>query len=103
MLFFVELRHAPERCPGVAPEIRDRMLRMAQNRDQVLESHGCRWVGGWISPTPHLTFITLDAPGAHVVDSAMRDLGLATWNWTTIHPVVDFDEAITALVNQPQN
>ena len=63
MLFFVELRHAPERCPGVAPEIRDRMLRMAQNRDQVLESHGCSWVGGWISPTPHLTFITLDGRG----------------------------------------
>jgi len=97
MLFFVELRHAPERCPGVAPEIRDRMLRMAQNRDQVLESHGCRWVGGWISPTPHLTFITLDAPGAHVVDSAMRDLGLATWNRTEIFPIITMEEAIDAV------
>ena len=95
MLFFIELRHAPERCPGVAPEIRDRMLRMSQTREQVLASHGCQWVGGWVSPTPHLTFITLDAPGAHAVDSALRDLGLAVWNSTTIHPVVDFDDAVT--------
>ena len=103
MLFFVELRHAPERCPGVAPDIRDRVLRMSQTRDQVLQSHGCTWQGGWVSPTAHLTFLTLDAPGSHAVDAAMIDLGLAVWNSTTIYPVLDFDAAVTALANQPQD
>ena len=99
MLYLVELRHAPERCPGVANEIRDRVLRMAQDRDSVLQSHGCTWQGGWVSPTAHLTFLVLDAPGAHAVDAALIDLGLAVWNTAVIYPAWDFDLATQALAN----
>ncbi len=97
MLYLVELRHSPDRCPGVANDVRDRALRMSEDRDTVLQAHGCTWQGGWVSPAAHLTVLTLDAPGAHAVDAAMIDLGLAVWNTTIIYPVLDFAEAVQAL------
>ena len=97
MLYLIELRHSPDRCPGVANDVRDRVLRMSQDRDEVLKSHGCTWQGGWVSPTAHLTWLTLDAPNAHAVDAAVIDLGLAVWNTTTIYPALDFEAAVQAL------
>ena len=101
MLYMVELRHSPDRCPGVANDVRDRVLRMAQDLDEVLATHGCTLQGGWVSPSAHLTYLALDAPGAHAVDAAMIDLGLAVWNTCAMYPVLDFAAAIQALVNNP--
>lgn len=97
MLYLTSLTHSPDKCPGVANEIRDRVLTMAATMTDVLKSHECTFQGGWISKSAHQTFIVLDAPNAHAVDNAMVDLGLAVWNVSTIFPVITLDEAVGGL------
>ena len=97
MLYMVELDHSPQQCPGVVLEIRDRALRMSQNIEQVMQSHGCTFQGGWVGKSSHVTFVLIDAPGAHAVDDAMVDLGLAVWNTSKMYPVITIDEAVVGL------
>ena len=68
MLYLASLNHSPDKCPGVALEIRDRVVRMASTMTEVLRSHDCTFQGGWVSKSAHLTFIVIDAPNAHAVD-----------------------------------
>jgi hypothetical protein len=93
----IELNHAPQQCPGVALEIRDRVLRMSDTMEKVMQAHGCVFRGGWIGKSSHVTFLLLDAPGAHAVDDAMVDLGLAVWNTATMYPVITFEEGVVGL------
>ena len=79
MLYLMSLKHSPDQCPGVAHEIRDRVMLAASTM------------------TAHLTFILLDGPNAHAVDDAAVDLGLAVWNTNTIYPVITFEEAVGGL------
>ncbi|MDA0733587.1 MAG: hypothetical protein O2909_06020 [Chloroflexi bacterium] len=44
-----------------------------------------------------MTFLLLDAPGAHAVDDAMVDLGLAVWNTSTMYPVIPIEEGVEGL------
>ena len=97
MLYLASLNHSPDKCPGVAIEIRDRVVRMAATMTEVLNTHGCTFQGGWVSKSAHMTFIMLDAPNAHAVDDALVDLGLAVWNTATIYPVITLDEAFEGL------
>ena len=97
MLYMMSLNHRPEQCPGVAIDIRDRVLRMASTMTEVLQTYGCTFQGGWVSKSAHLTFIVIDAPNAHAVDDAIVDLGLAVWNTATIYPVIPFQEAVGGL------
>ncbi len=97
MLYLTSLNHSPDKCPGVAIEIRDRAIRMAATMPEVLKTHGCTFQGGWVSKAAHLTFIMLDAPNAHAVDDALVDLGLAVWNTATIYPVITLEEAFEGL------
>ena len=97
MLYLMSLEHSPDKCPGVAPEIRDRVRLAASTMTQVLETHGCTYQGGWVSKSAHLTFILLDGPNAHAVDDAAVDLGLAVWNTNTIYPVITWEEAVEGL------
>ena len=97
MLYMASLSHRPDQCPGVAIEIRDRVLRMASTMTDVLQSHGCTFQGGWVSKSAHLTFLVIDGPNSHAVDDAMVDLGLAVWNTATIYPVITLDEAVGGL------
>ncbi len=99
MLYLASLNHSPDKCPGVALEIRDRVVRMASTMTEVLRSHDCTFQGGWVSKSAHLTFIVIDAPNAHAVDGAMVDLGLAVWNTATIYPVITLEEAVGAYPN----
>ena len=94
MLYMAELNHSPQQCPGVAMEIRDRVLRMSDTMDQVMQSHGCTFQGGWLGKSSHLTFVLIDAPSAHAVDDVMVDLGLAVWNTATIYPVITLEEGV---------
>ena len=97
MLYMVELNHSPQQCPGVALEIRDRVLRMSDTMDQVMQRHGCTFQGGWVGKSSHVTFVLIDAPGAHAVDDAMVDLGLAVWNTSSIYPVITIQDATEGL------
>jgi len=97
MLYMVELNHSPQQCPGVALEIRDRVLRMSDTMEKVMQSHGCALRGGWIGKSTHVTFLLFDAPGAHAVDDAMVDLGLAVWNTSTMYPVLTIEEGVEGL------
>ena len=97
MLYLMSMTHSPEKCPGVATEIRDRVLLAASTMTQVLQTHGCTFQGGWVSKSAHLTFILLDGPNGHAVDDAAVDLGFAVWNTTTTYPVITFEEAVGGL------
>ncbi len=97
MLYMAELNHSPQQCPGVAVDIRDRVLRMSDTMDQVMQSHGCTFQGGWLGKSSHLTFVLIDAPSAHAVDDVMVDLGLAVWNTATIYPVITLEEGVAGL------
>lgn len=97
MLYMAELNHSPQQCPGVAMEIRDRVLRMSDTMEQVMQSHGCTFQGGWLGKSSHLTFVLIDAPSAHAVDDVMVDLGLAVWNTATIYPVITLEEGVAGL------
>ncbi len=97
MLYMAELSHNPQQCPGVALEIRDRVLRMSDTMEQVMQSHGCAFQGGWLGKSSHLTFVLLDAPSAHAVDDVIVDLGLAVWNTATIYPVITLEEGVAGL------
>jgi len=97
MLYMAELNHSPQQCPGVAVDIRDRVLRMSDTMDQVMQSHGCTFQGGWLGKSSHLTFVLIDAPSAHAVDDVMVDLGLAVWNTATIYPVITMEEGVAGL------
>jgi len=97
MLYLIELNHSPQQCPGVSLEIRDRVLRMSDTWEQVMESHGCSCQGGWVGKSSHMTFLVIDAPGAHAVDDAMVDLGLTVWNTATMYPVITLKEAAEGL------
>lgn len=97
MLYIVELNHSPQQCPGVALDIRDRVLSMSDTMEKVMQSHGCVFQGGWIGKSSHVTFLLVDAPGAHAVDDAMVDLGLAAWNTSTMYPVITIDEGVEGL------
>ena len=93
MLYMASLSHEPDKCPGVALDIRNRVVTMAATMTGVLQSHGCSFQGGWVSKSAHLTFLVIDAPNAHAVDDAIVDLGLAVWNTATIYPLITLDEA----------
>ena len=97
MFYLTSLSHDPEKCPGVALDIRDRVVTMAASMADVLRSHGCIWQGGWVSKSAHLTFLVIDAPNGHAVDDAIVDLGLAVWNTATIYPVITLEEAVGGL------
>ncbi len=97
MLYMASLSHEPDKCPGVALDIRNRVVTMAATMTGVLQSHGCSFQGGWVSKSAHLTFLVLDAPNAHAVDDAIVDLGLAVWNTATIYPLITLDEAVGGL------
>jgi len=97
MLYLVELDHSPQQCPGVALEIRDRVLRMAETMEEVMRGHGCALQGGWLGKSSHVTFLLVDAPSAHAVDDAMVDLGLAVWNTATMYPVITIEEGVAGL------
>jgi len=97
MLYMVSLNHSPDKCPGVAIEIRDRVLVMASTMTEVLNSYDCKFQGGWVSKSAHQTFILIDGPNAHAVDDAIVDLGLAVWNTSTFYPVITLDEAVGGL------
>ena len=97
MLYLMSLTHSPDKCPGVAIEIRDRVRLMASTMTEVLQTHGCTFQGGWVSKSAHQTFIILDGPNAHAVDDAVVDLGLAVWNTSTIYPVITLEEAVGGL------
>ena len=97
MLYLASLSHTPEKCPGVALDIRDRVLLMSSTMTDVLQSHGCTLQGAWVSKSAHLTFMVLDAPNAHALDDAMVDLGLAVWNTATTYPVITLEEAVEGL------
>ena len=97
MLYLTSLSHDPAKCPGVALEIRDRVLTMAANMTEVLRSHGCTFQGGWVSKSAHMTFLVFDAPDGHAVDNAIVDMGLAVWNTAAIYPVITLDEAVGGL------
>jgi hypothetical protein len=97
MLYLASLSHDPGKCPGVALEIRDRVVTMAASMTEVLQSHGCTWQGGWVSKSAHMTFLVIDAPNGHALDNAIVDMGLAVWNTATIYPVITLDEAVGGL------
>lgn len=97
MLYMLSLSHTPQQCPGVATEIRDRVVTMAATMTDVLKSHGCTFQGGWVSKSAHMTFMLIDAPNAHAVDDATVDLGLAVWNTAAFYPVITLDEAVGGL------
>ena len=97
MLYMLSLSHTPQQCPGVATEIRDRVVTMAATMTDVLKSHGCTFQGGWVSKSAHMTFMVIDAPNAHAVDDATVDLGLAVWNTAVFYPVITLDEAVGGL------
>ena len=97
MLYLMSLTHSPDKCPGVAVEIRDRVRVMASTMTEVLQTHGCTFQGGWVSKGAHQTFIIIDGPHAHAVDDAAVDLGLAVWNTSTIYPVITLEEAVGGL------
>ena len=97
MLYMMLLSHTPQQCPGVATEIRDRVVTMSATMTDVLNSHGCTFQGGWVSKSAHMTFIVIDAPNAHAVDDATVDLGLAVWNTATFYPVITLEEAVGGL------
>ena len=99
MLYMVELRHSPDRCPRIASDVRELSLGMYRDRHEVLQAHGCTWQGGWGCLSGHVTFLLLDAPGAHAVDGAIIDLNMTAWNTTTIYPVLDFDAAMETVEN----
>jgi len=46
MLYMMSLSHTPDQCPGVAIEIRDRVMRMNATMTEVLQSHGCTRADG---------------------------------------------------------
>ena len=97
MLYLMSLTHSPDKCPGVAIDIRDRVRLMASTMTEVMQTHGCTYQGGWVSKSAHQTFIVIDGPNAHAVDDAAVDLGLAVWNTSTIFPVITLDEAVGGL------
>ena len=97
MLYMVELNHSPQQCPGVAIEIRDRVLRMSDTMEKVMQSHSCALRGGWIGKSTHVTFLLFEAPGAHAVDDVMVELGLAVWNTSSMYPVLTFEEGVEGL------
>ena len=97
MLYMMSLSPTPQQCPGVATEIRDRLVTMSATMTDVLKSHGCTFQGGWVSKSAHMTFIVIDAPNAHALDDATVDLGLAVWNTATFYPVITLDEAVGGL------
>ena len=53
MLYMLSLSHSPDKCPGVATEIRDRVLVMASTMTEVLNSYNCTFQGGWVSKSAH--------------------------------------------------
>ena len=97
MLYMMSLSHTPEQCPGVATEIRDRVVTMAATMTDVLPSHGCTFQGGWVSKSAHMTFLVIDGPNGHSVDDTIVDMGLAVWNTAEIYPVIMLDDAVNGL------
>ena len=97
MLYLASLSHDPGKCPGVALDIRDRVVMMATNMDDVLQSHGCAFQAGWVSKSAHLTFLVIEAPNGHALDDAIIDMGLAVWNTAAIYPVITLGEAVVGL------
>lgn len=96
-LYMVALEHAPERCPGVDLGVRDRALRMSAELTDTLARRECAYRGGWVGKSSHQTWLLLDGPDAHAIDDAVVDLGLATWNRTTIFPVITMAAAFGGL------
>ena len=68
--------------------------------EAVLSSHGCTMQGGWVARSPHVSFVLVDAPNSHAVDSVVVELGLADWNIANIYPVQDLQEAMEELSQQ---
>ena len=97
MLYLASLTHDPGKCPGVETEIKDRVITMAANMGEVLLSHGCVFIGGWVSKSAHMTFLVIDGPNGHSVDDTIVDMGLAVWNTAEIYPVITLDEAMDGL------
>ena len=62
MLYLASLYHSPDKCPGVALEIRDRVVRMASTMTEVLRSHDCTFQGGWVSKSAQTFIVTPQRP-----------------------------------------
>ena len=74
-----------------------RVLRLSEQLTETLAHRDCEYRGGWVGKSSHQTWLILQGPDAHAVDDAVIDLGLATWNRTSIFPIITMEEAFGGL------
>ena len=94
MLHMIVATHGPETCPGVIPELREKMVQGMQKMDQVMAAEGATAQGGWVNMPAHQIFMLVDAPNAHVVNKVVMELGFMDWNTVIVNPVIQLQEAV---------
>ena len=89
MLHLVTVRHTAASCPGRAgnEEIHPCLHAM----DEMLKARGIGIVGRWADPPAHVSYLVLDAPDAHAVQSILMESGVASHTTSEIRPVVGME------------
>ena len=89
MLHMVVVRHTAESCPGRPGN--EAVHPCLQSMAELLVERGVTTIGRWADPPAHVNWMVLDAPNAHVIQSAMMESGLFGHTTTEIRAVLSMD------------
>jgi muconolactone delta-isomerase len=93
----VVLTHGPETCAAFIPEIRRKQLYAVENLENTSKKHKIRVQGVWVDSPAHLTYMLMDAPDAHEINSLVMELRLPEWNTVEVRPILPLTEMMELL------
>jgi hypothetical protein len=88
MLFHLSHVHTNDTCPGAHPEI---LQRVTKWWDELKKDAGVKVISGYVSPTDHSFFITLEADDNAALARAVGPLNALGAGYTS--PVIPLDDA----------
>ena len=94
MLHMVIVTHGPDTCPLAVSENRQKATTLGTRLNEVMTAHGITLQGAWTNVPGHASYSVLDAPNAHVINQALIELEVVTWNTCQVNPVVLIQEAM---------
>jgi hypothetical protein len=76
MLYMIVNTHHPESCAYRSEEDASATVGAYENFERIAGEHGLKLQGSWINRPSHESFMILDAPDAHAIDTALIESGL---------------------------
>lgn len=100
MFFLQTATHSPESCPMHNEAAKKAYNQFYNKLNELMQKHGVRMVGGWVSTPEHLTVTIYDVPNPEAMVGFMREpemMAYLSYQVTENRPVFMLDEVMKML------